>query len=193
MDQIFAKLMELEPLIRKLEDLGTVKVIEEKVVRLDEQLEKVKREQVATNVIIVGVMETKDETFAELEQQVEKVFGALNIGDIDYGRIRRLGRPSENKPRIIQAKLVRELDKVKILRAKKTLRGIKDLENVYINPELTPLQQQREMKLREVAKTKKKGNPKSKYHIRGGRLIVTSNKGTEEYGVNAEGNVQEIK
>ena len=59
---------------------------------------------------------------------MEKVFSALNIGDIDYGRIRRLWKPSEGKSRIIQVKLVREMDKVKILRAKKTLRELKEFD-----------------------------------------------------------------
>ena len=188
-------IINLQPVIKKLEelDLGAVKVIEEKVERLDGELEKVKREQIAANIILVGVLENKDETYSEMEQQVEKVFGTLNIGDVDYGRIRRLGKKSEGKSRAIQVKLVRELDKVKILRAKKTLRGSKDHGKVYINPELTPLQQQREMKLREAAKIWKEGNKTLKYHIRGGRLIVINNNDTKEYGINAEGEVQEVE
>ena len=102
-DKIFEMLMDLQPVIKKLEklDLGSVKVIEEKVERLDGELEKVKREQIAANIILVGVPEKKDETYADMEQEVVKVIGTLNIGDVDYGRIRRLGKKSEGKSRAI--------------------------------------------------------------------------------------------
>jgi hypothetical protein len=89
-------------------------------------------------------------------------------------------------------KLVRETDKEKILKAKKTLRGHKDFANVYVNPELTALQQQREKKLRETAKDWKGTNKTLKYHIRGGHLIVTLNKQTKGYKVN-EGQVEEVQ
>jgi hypothetical protein len=141
----------------------------------------------------VGVLEKKGESHEELEQEVEKVLSALDIGDIDYGRIRRQGRRQEGKSRIIQVKLVRETDKVKILKAKKTLRGHKDFAKVYINPELTPLQQQREGKLRATAKDWKETNKALKYHIRGGHLVVTLNKETKEYKVNQEGQVEEVQ
>ncbi len=136
-DKIFEMLMDLQPIIKKLEDFGVVKVLEEKVEKLGRNMEKVKREQIASNIVIVGVLEKKGESHEELEQEVEKMLSALDIGDINYGRIRRQGRRQEGKSKIIQVKLVRETDKVKILKAKKTLRGHKDFAKVYINPELT--------------------------------------------------------
>jgi hypothetical protein len=80
-DKIFTMLTKLAPLIQKLEytDLGSVKVIQEQVEKLDGELERVKREHIATNVIILGALEKQDETHEEMQQQVEKVFRATSI------------------------------------------------------------------------------------------------------------------
>jgi len=192
-DKIFEMLTELQPIIKKLEDLGVIKEIEDKVERLDGELEKVKRELIASNVVIMGVLEKKEESHEQLEQQVEKVFGSLDIGDVDYGRIRRLGLPKEGKSRIIQVKLVRESDKVKILKANNTLKGKKDFAEVYINSEQTQLQEQHEKKLRKTAKFWKDANKNLKYHIRGNRLIVTDDKDTNKFKVNEGGQVEPVK
>ena len=192
-DKIFEMLTELQPNMRKLEDLGVIKEIEDKVERLDGELEKVKRELIASNVVIMGVLEKKEESHEELEQQVEKVFGALDIGDVDYGRIRRLGQPMEGKSRIIQVKLVRETDKVKIFKAKKTLKGNKEFEAVYINSEQTQIQQHCDKKLRKTAKFWKDADKTLKYHIRRNRLIVIDHTGTREFKVNEEGQVEPVE
>jgi hypothetical protein len=153
----------------------------------------VKKELVASNIIIQGVKEGEKETYVDLEKQVEKVLGALKIGDIDYSSIRRLGRPTTGKARSIQVKLVRQKDKVRILVAKKNLKGLEGFNKIYINPELTNLEKEREKALREAGRDLKKEKKNLKYFIKGGRLTTIENGEEKQYGLDAWGNVDEIR
>jgi len=190
---VFDKLVEWGPIIDKLQDIDSVREISVKVDKVDRDLERVKKELIAANVIIVGAAETENETYKELAQTVEKVLGALKIGDVDYSQIRRLGRPAAGKTRSIQVKLVRQKDKISILQAKKNLKADKDLAQVYINAELTQLEKARETLLRETASDWKKTNKEIKYFIRGGRLTIVRADGSKTFHeVNADGIVEQI-
>lgn len=129
----------------------------------------------------------EQEKYTDLEKSVEKVLTALDIGNIDYRQVQR------KKNQTIQVKLVREKDRVRVLMAKKKLRNIQELKDVYINPELTFQETVKEQKLREAAKDWKTTNPDIKYYIKRGHLTVTFNNETKKYGVNEDGLVQLIE
>jgi len=190
---VFDKLVEWGPLIKKLEDINCVPEISVKLDQVDRDLERVKKELIASNVIIAGAAEAEKETYAELTQTVEKVLGALKIGEVDYSQVRRLGRPQTGKTRSIQVKLVRQKDKIRILQAKMNLKATKDMANIYINPELTQLEKAREVLLRETATDWKKTNKGIKFFIRGGLLTVIRGDGSKTFHkVNSDGLVEDI-
>jgi len=190
-DKILAKLLDLE---RRWEDSGALREVAMKVEKVDEELERLRKEQIAANVIIVGVPEKKQEKYQDLEQAVEKVLSALDLGNIDFSQIRRLGKADGTKNRSIQVKFVRQKDRVRVLLAKKKLREVQELKDIYINAELTQLDMVREQKLRETARDWKKTNPglNLKYYIKKGRLVVIRNRKVEEYRVNEDGDVEPI-
>ena len=190
LDKIWAKLEDVD---RKLEGLDSVREINEKVEKLDLGLEQCKREQVSKNLIIVGLDDKEKETYAELERKVVDVFKTLNIGDVDYSNIRRLGKYTQDKRRSIQVKLMRQRDKVRILKAKKSLKSNEVYSKIYINPELTQVERNQQATLLEAAKKWKAGSPALKYLIRGGRLTATLNNETHIYRLNDEGQVEEIQ
>jgi hypothetical protein len=197
LDRIFEKLFEWEPLIQKLESVGPVLEIIERVDKIDIELERMKKDQIAENIIIQGVEEGEREPYAELEKKVENIFGALNIGPIDCSYIKRVPLRNGQKPkagsgRNIQVKLVRQKDKVRILGAKKNLKRTEGFSNIYINPELTKLERAREATLRETARAWKTTNKGIKFYIRGGRLTVNQGQEERRYFVNSDGLVEEI-
>jgi len=192
LDRYFAKIFEWEPLIQKLEDLGPVQELIERVDNIDSDLERVKKDLIAANIIIRGAEEGENESYAQLAEKVEKVFKALDVGDIDWSSTRRLGKATPGKSRGIQVKLVRQKDKIRILGAKKKLAGDKDFGKVFINPELTKLELVKEVALRKKAKELKNENKNIKFYIKGGRLTVIRDQKESHYVVGQHGEVQPI-
>jgi len=151
-DRIFAKLFEWEPLIQKLETIGPVQKVSDRVDKVESEFEHIRKELVSANIIIQGAVEEEKESYKDLEGKVEKILEALNIGAVDYSNVRRLGKPSPGKNRGIQVKLVRQRDKVRILSAKKNLIGAAGFNKIYINPERTTIERTRDKKLRDAVR-----------------------------------------
>jgi len=79
-DKILSKLLELE---KKWEESPVLLEVKVKVDKIDNELERLRKDQISNNIIIAGVPEEKQEKYEDLEKRVEKVLGALQIGDVD--------------------------------------------------------------------------------------------------------------
>ena len=110
------------------------------------------------NLIIRGVEEKDDGALEERrlhdEATVQDVFLDIGITDAEPVECRRIGK-KRNGPRMLKVKLGDVEEKMTILRKSKNLRNSSKYKDVYINPDLTPLQQDQEKKLRSELKERK--------------------------------------
>lgn len=111
------------------------------------------------NIIVKGVQETDAELRGGAEQTREALLGTIGrhieVGPSIITEARRLGRPSEDRPRIILAKLHSINDKIRIVRESKKLKGT----NIYIDEDFSPAVREMRRHLFKVARDERnKGN-----------------------------------
>ena len=102
--------------------------------------ERVRRSQ---NFIIAGIPEAESTDTSE-EDDGEKCFEVLRkIGcDVDSViQVRRIGRPNQERPRLLRVKCNSVLAKESALSCAKKLRSVPQFREVFINPDRTPMQQ----------------------------------------------------
>ena len=121
------------------EDEGTLKIVEE-----------VKQQDFRRrNVIVSGVPipsgELEERKMAD-QDSVTKLNDYLAVDAPDVEEIHQIGRPGNQHLLKIRYKESRIRDSV--LRKNKTLRNCEDFKKIFINPDLTPLQQREQQKLR---------------------------------------------
>ncbi len=129
---------------RKVSDL-------EKTVKLQSDIiENHERYFRKNNLIIHGISE--DTTDMNMVQMVDNVMYSLSIEchvETDCVVVQRLGRASPGKKRPIRATF-KELSKRNYILSKaKNLRYVEDMKHIYINSDLTPIQQSYNRNLRE--------------------------------------------
>ena len=173
-----------ETLINKIEGKMTTK-IEEKVKEVEERLtsqikerleETQEREKRKCNLVLWNVPESIKENSEEKRQEdtrkVEEIF--KNIVEIDQGEVEnpvRIGKVGD-LPRLLRVSLKSEDKKNAILRnARKLNQGKRDQKSrIYINPDLTPLERQKEKELRDQLKARRDGGEEG-IAIRFGKII----------------------
>ena len=123
-------------------------------------MELEERDRRRQNVIISGLPEKLDGSVTERKewdtQQVNELF--QNLIDFNENVIKstfRLGNASSARPRLLKV-VCRDVDiKRELIIKAKTLRTLQDYDNVYLNTDLTPLQQRENKKLRDELKRRK--------------------------------------
>ena len=160
--------------IQKEESIETM--IEEKVSHyLQEQSERSSRQ---CNLIIHNVPESasmeSDARKAYDESQAKDILEHLEVEDAEVTQPTRLGKKSEDarRPRLLKVTVSNESVKKQALAKAKTLRNSEDqtLSKIYITPDLTFQERERNRKLRaELEARKKKGE--KELVIRNGRII----------------------
>lgn len=108
------------------------------------------------NIVIRGLPEESGmiaERIARDKAILEEVFDVLNVeaGVID---VRRLGKPNKNRPRLLRVSLSNICHKQEILRKSKSLKSSR-FQNIFIQPDFTPMQQVIERGLREELKRRR--------------------------------------
>jgi len=119
------------------------------------------REQtrVGNNITIRGIRASKSTEATAMkkhdEEEVNKVLLAIGINDVDVGgKIRRITKfDGATKKRVqsetVQVQLGSSDEQTRILAAAKGLKSKQQMQNVYINKELTQLENEREYQLRQ--------------------------------------------
>ena len=151
MTTILAKVEDIEMKNKNLEERCTN--LELGQANLLTELEE--RDRRKPNVIISGLPEKLDGSVSERKewdkQQTNDLFRHLidSSEDLENDPIKssfRLGNTSSRKPRLLKV-VCRDVDiKGEIIRKAKTLRNLQEYDNVYLNNDLTPLQQRENKK-----------------------------------------------
>ena len=136
------------------------------------------------NLVLMNVPESDSNDAKEREEhditQLKKVFEALDAKDVDIKKCFRLGKhhkPQERTyPRLLKVEVKKEENKKEILKKAKSLKGKKGFEKIYINRDLTPLEQ-REQKLliEELKKKRAEVGRDEKWIIRNGAVVKERN------------------
>ena len=127
---------------------------------LDECDQRKRRER---NVVISGLDETVHGTVSERIEQdkdrVAEVFKELALPDMDIESVQRLGKPaSSNGKRLLLVKLQTFDQKMRVLQQATALRNSSRFRRVYINPDLTPLQQSKRRELMAEIRRRRDNN-----------------------------------
>ena len=167
MDAIDKKYDDIERRCRKIEEeqLNVISEIED-------------RERRKQNLMICGIPEREDGTVDERrtwdKQKIESLFQDLGSFHSEViASIHRMGKVNTRKPRLLKVVCRNVETKRFILSKAKNLRSLPGHENVYVNPDQTPLEQRQNRELREEYKRRKALN--EDVTIRHGRMISKQN------------------
>ena len=136
------------------------------------------------NLIIFNLPESKaTEIEKRKEDDQEEIRGLLDKIDalVPFSKCVRLGKapsspPSSQRPRPLRITTASVTDQHKVLKAAVKLREIEDYQDVYINKDLTPLEQKNwsrlmEEKRKKIADAQREGKKDITYVIRGGKVV----------------------
>ena len=103
------------------------------------------------NIIVRGLPErlgTVEERLASDTGAVQQLLKTLDVVGVSLCDVKRLGKPLKDHPRLLRIALPSVTLKQEVLRRSKTLKN-SSFNNVFIQNDLTPLQQERERTLRK--------------------------------------------
>lgn len=149
MDEIERKYSELENRCREIE--------EEKVIMFAEMEERQKRK---ANLIVSGIPEKENGSVEERRRWDEASIKALlhdlnNFASDAVVATHRIGKTDSRKPRLLKIVCRNVETKRTMLMHAKNLRSIDHYKGVYINPDMTPLEQNQNRTLREECKRRR--------------------------------------
>lgn len=114
-----------------------------------------------SNIIIRGLPEETGSVGERLrsdKDSVRNVLEAVEANSADVTEIRRLGKLDKDRSRLLRVTLRSPTIKQQVLRKAKLLRNSPFFKDVFLQPDLTPMQQELERKLRkEVDDRRKQG------------------------------------
>ena len=88
------------------------------------------------------------------ENFCQKLFSDLSA-DADIEDAIRVGRPTQDRPRLLRVSFQSFESKLRVMRTSKELRNLENYKRVYINPDRTRLQQSIDKRLLEELKERK--------------------------------------
>lgn len=140
------------------------------VMQLELDRLKEKRREIACNLIIRGVDEDDERTE---DQTKEKVTCLLQraVPSCNVVKAFRVGKLTQNIPRIIKVTVGNFNEKVSLLRECRNLRnGV--FHNIFVSPDRTTLDRKEDFRLRQKFKVLRIENPDSHVELRRGRLLM---------------------
>jgi len=136
-----------------------IQVLKEDVSKMKENYDNIiaeveSRDRRKTNLILSGLPVKEDGTADERKQSdlitVQTLFTTLDSSKTDaVSAVYRIGKMTSSRPRLLKVVCNTFESKRSLLSKSKSLRNITQFKNVYINPDLTPLQQMQNKQLRE--------------------------------------------
>lgn len=110
------------------------------------------------NIVIAGVPECNTGSTEERKRAdgefCRKMFSDLSA-TTDFEEAIRIGRPSQDRPRLLKVRFKSMDGKIRVMRTSKELRNLGHYKNVFINSDRTRLEQSIDKKLRDELKTRK--------------------------------------
>jgi len=169
--------------IRNLEASHTGASLDEKIEKMVEEKvseameERVEKEQRKLNLIVVNLPESREkEADAKKNDEILKVKELFRkmCPELEKEEVKdpvRLGREGGNKPRMLRVRVESEEGKQKILKNMRKLNvGVEAGKRVFINPDFTPKEREKNKELRAELKQRIDGGEKD-IGIRGGKIV----------------------
>lgn len=111
------------------------------------------------NIIIRGLPEEASGTVEERRNKdqdtVQDVLQAIDADEVDVAAVKRIGKTNKDQPRLLRISFSNLIQKQEVIHKSKFLRN-SNFKNVYIQSDLTPMQQEFEYKLRLELKERRK-------------------------------------
>ena len=148
------------------------------VVKRDELLMEVEERQRRRDYLIVfGLLEKGTGSVEERKRRDADSFKSLlqeiGIPDLVPKEVVRIGKVSDTRPRLLRVRCSDFEAKMAILRAARNLRSSKNFKNVYINPDRTRMQREKNGELRRELRERR--NAGEKVVIRGDQIVESEN------------------
>lgn len=169
-DNIDVKVLALEIRLQGISS-DTAKIAKKQQLQETEDEERSKRKK---NLILKGIPENPQ--IPDRDQVVE-LMEALNFQANDISKIHgRLGKVrTDGKPRFLKVEYKEEEMKKKILSKAVKIRDIPNLSydklSVFISPDMTQIQRERDIELRKELKQKRINDPNGQWIIRGQKVV----------------------
>lgn len=165
------KQSELARRCQKLEEKSNIERLE-----TEEILREVENRYARKKFIIVtGLPECHTGTPVERKLQdkdtLMQLMTEIGVDVNEPQHIERIGRPNQEKPRLIRFKCRDTTERMTILRHSKNLRSSTSFRNVFINPDLTYSQRERNKELRKELRCRREAG--ETVHIRRGMIVGT--------------------
>ena len=174
-DLLAVKNAELENRCQKLEDqsrnISSIKDLRSETEDLLYEIEE--RQKRRKHLIVAGLPEcsngTLEERAAKDEETLRELSRGIGLENFDVEEVRRIGRISSSKPRLLRVKCYDNESKIAMLRKARSLRHLPQYSKVYINPDLTLFQREQNKQLRtELRRRREMGE---KVTIRRGQIV----------------------
>lgn len=124
-------------------------------------------------IVISGLQEccsgSPEDRSLEDEEMVKTLASEIGIENLEVKDISRIGSLQSRRPRLLRFKCSSVSTKLSLLRTSKNLRRCKGYERVYLNPDLTKLQQEQNRKLRHELEVRREAG--ERVVIRAGRIV----------------------
>lgn len=101
---------------------------------------------------------------------VEGLAHKIGVTDFEVSDVLRIGPVHGRKPRLLRLKCPSKTVRTSLLRSSKNLRKHSEFQKVYINPDLTPLQREKDRLLRTELTSRRRAG--ESVIIREGRIVV---------------------
>ena len=129
------------------------------------------------NLMVSGIVEKTNGTVEERkeydEECITNLLNKIGLHDCSFHGARRIGKANPDKPRLIRVTCSNADEKRSILKNARKLRSLTQFSKVFINSDLTPMQQKEQRLLREELKRRRIAG--ENVRIRHGKIVVTDN------------------
>ena len=113
----------------------------------------------SNNIIIQGILEKNDGSVEERsrfdESEVKGVMNKIGISGVEISNVHRIGKKRSDGSRLLKVRVNDPAKKVEILRKCKDLKKFESHKGIYINPDRTPMQQEKDKHLRDELKDRR--------------------------------------
>lgn len=109
----------------------------------------------------------------EDQRNIETLAHVVGIKNLQIRDVTRIGSLGQRRPRLVRFKCSTVDTKVSLLRASRNLKKHVEYENVYVNPDLTKLQREKDRVLRSQLRERRQAG--EKVVIRSGRIVKQMN------------------
>ena len=131
------------------------------------------RETRRNNLVIFGIPEKMEGSIQERTafdmDHLKGLLAELDCSGLRFKSVQRIGRSNARGPRLLRLRCENEGKKMSILRSAKYLRTSKSFPRVFINPDLTPLQQKEQKELRQDVRQRRAAG--ENVRIRHGKIV----------------------